>query len=54
MRPMTPTEIKEYEALAKDSKQMTLGDFLGGVMDERRKDTHSSKEERNRKNSTGR
>lgn len=30
MRPMTPTEIKEYEALIKDSKQMTLEDFFGG------------------------
>lgn len=30
MRPMTPTEIKEYEALVRNSKQMTLGDFLGG------------------------
>lgn len=30
MRPMTPTEIKEYEALVRDSKQMTLEDFFGG------------------------
>lgn len=30
MRPMTPSEIKEYEALVKNSKQMTLEDFLEG------------------------
>lgn len=46
MRELTEKEIKEYEVLTANAKQLTLDDLYGGVKDERRKDTYTGKEER--------
>ena len=53
MRELTEKEIKEYEMLTANAKQLSFDDLLGGVNNERRKDTYTGKEKGNGKRTAG-